>query len=218
MFMMRWAVFAAVGLGVGLLGCRDPVDKLQSANPDECIEGLREMAHRGHEGDVECVAQVASRADNKVAAEAVRALGGMGRPQAVQALAKVAADDRRSGIREEAVLQLGRRRDDKALDVLRTAVVHDPDPQVRAAAATSIARLRSYADVPLLMDVAERDEDPQVQSRAVGAVEGMIGLKFGYNAKGSPEERAAVLARARSIGTRAAAALMQQARRSQVKP
>jgi HEAT repeat protein len=190
---------------------------LQSANPDECIAGLREVAQRAREADVGRVAEVASRPDATVAAEAVRSLGAIDRPQAVQALAKVAADDRRSSIRGEAVLQLGRRREDDVLVVLRSVIVHDPAPQVRGAAAISIARLRSYKDVPLLIEVAEKDDDLDVQGRAVGAVESLIGLKFGYNGRGTPEERAEALARMRNVAPKAAA-LLERSRGSKVKP
>ncbi len=42
---------------------------------------------------------------------------------------------------------------------------------------------RRPKDLPLLVQVAEEDGDVGVQARAVGAVERMVDLKFGYDAE-----------------------------------
>ena len=204
------AAWFIVGTAAALLaGCRDPAEGVQSADTREVVKSVEELARRGSDEDIERIYEVTTHNNSLVAAEAVRGLGSIRRPKAVEALSRVVAEEQRSDIREEAVLQLGRQKEDPPISILRQVIQADPDARVRAAAATSIAGLRSWDDAALLMDVAERDPDLVVQSRAVSAVEDMIGLKFGYDSRAPMAERQKALARMRSIALTAAATLRQ---------
>ncbi|MFO8011960.1 MAG: HEAT repeat domain-containing protein [Phycisphaerae bacterium] len=204
----------AAGLAwLALAGCSDPTVDLESGDSKETIAALRECADAASEKVAERVEEVVSHEDTMVAAEAVRTLGRMRHPRAVDALKKVAAGDkeRRSALRQEAVIQLGRQRDakEKVLPVLRDILQRDPDPRVRGAAAVSISKQKSLHDVALLMEVAENETDRVVQAQAVGAVERMVGLKFGYDPSAPKAERDAALERMRRFAIRAAAAVEQ---------
>ena len=203
------AVVLAMG-GLWVAGCGDSTDKLKSDDSATCVQGLRELAKSSRDEAVQKVAETVGHRDEVVAAEAVRALGQIRRPRAAEALKQVASAERRGVVRQEAVIQLGRRPDANSLEVLRQVVETDPDPRVRAAAATSLARLGSLTDVPLLVKVAENDDDLVVQSRAVGAVESLSGLKFGYDSKAPVDERKRALERMRGVAATAAAVLIEE--------
>jgi len=202
------ALVAACGAWVtlALAGCSDPSDNLDTSDREACIEALRQCAAGASDEVIDRVAEIAGHDDTLLAAEAVRALGRMRVPRAVDVLCEVAsgARGRRDAIRQEAVTQLGRQESPKALAVLRQVVKMDPDPRVRVAAITSLAWQRSLEDVPLLVQVAETESDPVVQARAVGAVEGLVSLKFGYEPSAPPEERQEALRRMRSLALTAA--------------
>lgn len=204
----RAVVAALVGLsGLWVAGCGGS-DAESNAPPE--VKEIRQLAKSDKDEHVKIVVDRVQHKDQMVAAEAVRGLGQMRRPQAADALRKVAASDQRGGIRQEAVIQLGRKNEPQSLEVLRQIVKTDPDPRVRGAAATSIARLGSLTDVAVLMDVAETDNDLVVQSRAVGAVEQLIGLKFGFDSKAAPEARKKAMERMRSVALTAASVLQQE--------
>jgi len=212
--MIKRAVLGTLlvaGLAIfGAAGCSDPTSKLSDANSDEVIKGLRQCAKSDSDEVAEKVAQIVNHQDEMVAAEAVRSLGDMRRSAKVlPVLRQVAAQDKRGAVRQEAVVQLGKQKAPEALDTLRSVVKADPDPRVRAAAATSLSRQRSLPDVALLVEIAENEQDPMVQSRAVGAVERLIGLKFGYDPTAPLAERKKALQRMRSIALTAAASLQQ---------
>ena len=99
-----------------MAGCSDPTVELNSADADETIQALRDCAKTPGEKVIERVAEVVSHEDTMVAAEAVRSLGRMRHPQAVDVLNDVAGGtkDRRSALRQEAVIQLGRQREARA--------------------------------------------------------------------------------------------------------
>jgi len=202
---------AVAWTALALAGCNDPTADLDSDRAEEVIRALRACAQSGDERVVGRVASVVTHPDVMVAGEAVRTLGRLRSPKAVEVLRELAAGarDKRIAVRVEAVTQLGRRLGarEKVLPVLRQALKVDPDPRVRAAAATSIAKQRSLNDVALLVEVAENETDPVVQARAVGAVEHLVGLKFGYNPAAPKAEREAALRRMRRLATTAAAAM-----------
>ncbi|HUU90059.1 MAG TPA: HEAT repeat domain-containing protein [Phycisphaerae bacterium] len=202
-------VCGAALMGLGLLGCSDPSEKLDVSDRDVCLRALRECAAGGSDEAVDRVAAVVAHDDTLLAAEAIRTLGRMDTPHAVEVLCEMAsgAREKRGGLRQEAVVQLGRQQTPETLKVLRQVVKMDPDPRVRVGAITSLARQRSLEDVPLLVEVAETDADPLVQARAVGAVERLVQLKFRYNPAGTPEERQEALRRMRSLALTAARAV-----------
>jgi len=197
----------AAALGLAAVGCGDSASL--TGEPGDVVEGLRQLGDHERDEVVEKVADMVKHQDEMVSAEAVRALGRMQATRASEVLRKVVGEDKRGVVRQEAVIQLGRRNDAQALPVLRQTVKTDPDPRVRGAAATSVARMGSLPDVGLLMDVAETDDDVLVQTRAVGAIERLVGLKFRYDSKASPEERRKVLERMRSIAATAASSLQE---------
>jgi HEAT repeat protein len=201
------AIAVAVGLGCfWLTGCQDPADKLSSLNETERSESLRAVAQRGSEADVDRVAEFAGQ-DDAVASTAVRCLGTMHHPKAAETLMMLAESAPRPAVREEAVLQLGRVAGPEAIPILEKVLVYDFDPRVRGAAATSLARQNALVDVPVLLDVAETDTDVAVQGRAVGAIEELVGLRFGYDGRASAAKRAEAIKRIRSVAVPAAAAL-----------
>jgi HEAT repeat protein len=196
----------ASALAIGA-GCSDPSKGLASSDPSEVVTSVKELARAGRDADVERISQATTHADTMVATEAVRCLGSIRREKAVEALSRVVTEEKRPPVREAAVLELGRQTSDPPIRVLEQTVQHDADSRVRGAAATSLARLRAWDQIPLLMDVAEKDPDPVVRSRAVGAIETMLGVKFGYELHGMPEQQHKALARMRSIAMKAAATL-----------
>jgi len=206
---VAWAAATVAWLVAG--GCSDPTASLGSGSTEETIKALRACTRTRDPDVVDRVADAVSHRDTMVAAEAVRCLGRMRTDPAVEVLEGIAAGDRdrRSALRQEAVIQLGRQRQasDTARATLREVVQLDPDPRVRAAAATSLAQHRSLLDVPLLIEVAERETDRVVQARAVGAVERLVGLRFGYDPTASKAERQGALQRLRRIATPAAASV-----------
>jgi HEAT repeat protein len=201
------AIAAVTMLGVWLTGCQDPVDKLKSSEPSQVLDGLREVAKRGRPEDVEPIAGVVAHQDERVAGEAIRTLGEVRGTEAAQVLSRVAQDDGRAAIRASAAMQLGRLEDIASVDVLRNLIRTDPDPSVRENAVMSLRRIQSLDAVPFLVDVAEAETDVMVQRRAVEAVEGLVGMHFSYNPKASAEDRAAAVARMRTLAVAAAAAL-----------
>jgi len=207
------SLVAAAVAGLAVAGCSDPSVDLESGDASETIQALRACDKTADEKVVERVAEVVSHKDTMVAAEAVRSLGRMRHPAAVDALKDVAGGtkERRSPLRQEAVIQLGRQRGAKeeVLPVLREIVQRDPDPRVRGAAAVSISKQRSLHDVALLMEVAENETDCVVQAQAVGAVERMVGLKFGYDPQAPKAERDKALKRMRRFAIPAATAVEQ---------
>jgi HEAT repeat protein len=208
----RAALVAAAAFAIGVLcaaGCKDPDQGVTSSNPNDVAKSVGDLAKRGTDAAVEQISRVATHTDSMVATEAVRSLGSMRQPKAVQALQRVAAEEKRPDVREAAVLELGRQTRDQQVRLLEEVLQRDPEPRVRAAAASSLSRLKAWDTIPLLMDVAEKDPDLMVQSRAVAAVETMIGLKFGYDAHALPEQRQKALVRMRSIAMTAAATLKQ---------
>jgi HEAT repeat protein len=204
------AAAAALALGaVWVAGCKDPEQGVVSSNPDEVAKSVGELAKRGTDEAVAKIDLATTHADSMVATEAIRSLGSMHRPKAVEALRRVASEEKRPDVREAAVLELGRQTRDQQIALLEGVLQRDPQPRVRAAAASSLARLNAWGSIPLLLDVAERDPDVLVQSRAVAAVETMIGMRFGYDTAAPAEQRQKVLTRMRSIAVTAAASLKQ---------
>jgi HEAT repeat protein len=186
----------AVGLTMGwLAGCSDPADKISSSNPSDVIKALQAMALRGRDTDVDLIAETVGHKDELVAREAVQCLGTVGQPKADEALLKTASAEPRPAIREEAVLQLSKRSTPESLELLRKTLQRDPDPRVRSAAATALDRLNSRRDVKLLIDAALKEEDPATQAREVAAVEHLCGLRFGFDANASPDQKQKALDR-----------------------
>ena len=132
---------AAMVLGMailGITGCSDPAGKLNSSNPDEVIAAIRAVAQRGSDEDVDLLADMTANKEEIFAKEAVRGIGSIQRPKAVEALRRVASVETRESIRAEAVLQLAHRPDAETAELLRKIVLVDPAPAVRAAAVGGI--------------------------------------------------------------------------------
>ena len=212
------AILVPLGVfGLALAGCSDPAEKLKSADPAVCIEGLRQLARRESDEAVDRILGAANHPDEMVAVEAVRTLGDMRNPKATAAIGQVASQNKRAAVRQEAVIQLGRREGPEALVVLRKVVQVDPDPRVRGGALTAIVRQRSLGDVPLLVRVAESDGDLLVQTQAVGAVERLVGIRYRFNPSAPPEARQRVLEAVRLSAERAAVELEKRRREAEAK-
>jgi len=204
---VRMAAGVVAVMALGLAGCSDPSENLDASDRDVCREALRECAREGGGAEVvERVAAVIPHDDTVLAAEAVRTLGRIQTARAVEILGEVAsgAREKRAAIRQEAVVQLGRQEGPEVLEVLRKVVKVDPDPRVRIAAVTSLGWKQSLKDVPLLVEVAENETDPVVQARAVGAIERLVSLKFGFDPSAPLEERQKALQRLRPTALTAA--------------
>ena len=205
----------ALALALAAWGCGDSAEEnLDASSREGRVEAVRALGKRRSDAAAEKLASMVNHEDEETAVEAVRALGRMRRPSASRVLRKVVSENRRPKIRRDAAVELGYQREtQEAAEVLRRVLRTDPDPRVRGAAATGLANLKSLADVPLLVEVAETEDDAMVQGRAVGAVERMIGVRFGYDSKASVEERRQAVARMRAVAIRAAAVLQERERR-----
>jgi len=210
----RWGLISALAaLAASALfapGCSEPGQGINSPDSSEAIASVGELAARASDEDVIQIEVATISADPQVAAEAVRGLGSIRRPEAVEALKRVITEETRPEVREEVAYQLGLQRETPPIQFLEQVLQRDASPRVRAAAASSLARLRGWEDIPLLMDVAEKDADAMVQSRAVAAVESMIGISVGYDWHASAAERRKAVQRLRSVALTAGAALAPQ--------
>jgi HEAT repeat protein len=200
---------AAAGLFCAL-GCSDTGQGITSPDSREVVRAVGELAERGSDDDIVQIELATISSDVQVAAEAVRGLGAIRRPESAEALMRVLAEEKRPEVREEVAYQLGLQHRRAPIEILEQVIQRDSSPRVRAAAASSLARLRVWEDIPLLMDVAEKETDVMVQSRAVSAVENLIGLKVGYDSRASAQERQSAVKRLRGIALTAGAALAPQ--------
>ncbi len=133
--------------------------------------------------------EAATHEDLATAVEAVRGLGRMRSPTATTALVQTARKEMRPAVRMEAVVALGYREDEGAVRQLREMVEAEPDPAVRGAASAGLGRAGEYEDAMLLLAQVQRETDRAAQAREVGALERLVGARFGYDPKASPEER-----------------------------
>ncbi len=158
----------AAAQGLGYLGSAKAAPALAKALYDP-NDHVRRRAAAALEtvsavGVVEQLADVA--ANDKVAqvrAYAVRALGNVGGPRVVEALAK-ATQDADAEVRQHAANELGRLQAQQALDAL-VKLFDDEDEDVRWAAVRAVGELRNKAATPYLVK-ALQDKYPQVSNAA----------------------------------------------------
>lgn len=178
-------------------GCGEsPADQLESGDRRARLEALGELAENGGGGALEAAAEAIRHDDLLTARMAVQAVERMHRRKVIEVLTE-AIRDPRPEIREEAALALGRTRDPESADVLEARLRYDSSPKVRAAAATAMGRLGKRELVDCLVKAALREEDLRVQSCAVGAVEKLMFVRFGYDSRASRKEREKALERMR---------------------
>jgi len=209
-WVLRLALAALAASAFFAPGCSEAGQGISSPDSQEVIASVGELAARGSDEDVIQIEVATISADPEVAAEAVRGLGSIRRPEAVEALKRVIGEETRPEVREEAAYQLGLHREAPPIPFLEQLLQRDASPRVRAAAASSLARLREWSDIPLLVDVAENDADVMVQGRAVAAVESMIGIRVGFDRHASAAERRKAVQRLRSVAMTAGAVLAPQ--------
>jgi HEAT repeat protein len=163
------------------------------------VRRIQELAEEDSPEAVRQIAAVAADEDSDMARKAVWALARCQHPESREALAGVVARDARPPVRREAVsvlAQLPREQvRPEGLTVLRRAARSDPDASVRGEAAAALGVVGGLEDVRLLVEVAVKTEDLAVQARAVRAIEDLIDVRFRYDAKAPPGERAKALAR-----------------------
>lgn len=158
----------AAAQGLGYLGAADAAGPLAKAlrDPDAHVRRRAAAAFETVPGEsaVMELAQVAVRdTDPDVRRFSVKALGHIGTPEAVAALAQATADsDPR--VRQAAADDLGRLQAGDGLDAL-AAMLDDPVDDVRWAAARAIGELRVKEAVPHLLN-ALRDTYPPVSNAA----------------------------------------------------
>lgn len=191
-------VAVAAVLAILAAGCGgSAAEKLASDDAAERIEALRDLGRSGRDEDVDRASRAAAHADLATARAAVRALGRMRGKAAAGALSRLAAEEQRSRVREAAVVELSHRHEAALAEVFRDRLLSDPSPTVRAAAATAMQRLGDWDGLDVLIRVAEQDESPFVRSRAVGAIERMASIRFGYSPSAPEAERQEALERIR---------------------
>lgn len=159
---------AAAAQGLGYLGQKDTAVALAKALSDE-DESVRRRAAAAlvtvPAEDV--VSELSETALNDpapaVRSYAVRALGQVGSPAVIRALAKATSDEIPS-VRQAAVEQLGRLDADSALEDM-IALFDDTNQDVRWAAVRAVGDLRYTEAVPYLIE-ALKDPSPQVSNAA----------------------------------------------------
>ena len=163
------------------------------------VRRIQELAEEDTPDAVRQIAAIASGEDTDMARQAVWALARSRHPESREALAGVVAREARPLVRREAVSVLGQLPREQVrpeeLTVLRGAARSDPDASVRGEAAAALGVVGGLEDVRMLVEVAVKTEDLAVQARAVRAIEDLIDVRFRYDAKAPPEERAEALAR-----------------------
>ena len=158
----------AAAQGLGYLGSAKAAPALAKAlyDPNDHVR-RRAAAALETVSAVGVVKQLANVAANdevaQVRAYAVRALGNVGGPRVVEALAK-ATEDADAEVRQHAANELGRLRAQEALDEL-VKLFDDEDEDVRWAAVRAVGELRNKAATPYLVK-ALQDEYPQVSNAA----------------------------------------------------
>jgi HEAT repeat protein len=211
-FLASGVAVICLVMAVTLTGCNDATEKLKSSDKNVVTQAIREIADWDTEQAVTVLTDfVKTQSDEVLAARALRALGGMHRPEAAKALCELAKNDKRATIRSEAVTQVGRRREASyAKDLFEPLAATDPDPYVRSAAVSAILELNRLADIPMLLNLAQREDAVVVQARAVAAVEKLLTMKSAYNPAASPEQRLEAIARLQTMAVGMAASIQRE--------
>ena len=167
------------------------------------VRRIQELAAEDTPEAVRRIAAVAADEDPDMARKAVWALARCRHPKSREALADVVARDVRPPLRREAVSIFGQLPREQVrpeeLTVLRRAARSDPDTSVRGEAAAALGVVGGLEDVRLLVEVAVKTENLAVQARAVRAIEDLLDVRFRYDAKAPPGERAKALARVEAM-------------------
>jgi hypothetical protein len=175
--------------GVCAAGCTCEPDASPSADASGRGKRIRDVAKQATAEAVGVLTGAAAHVDLATAVEAVRGLGRMRSPTATTVLVQTARKETRPAVRMEAVVALGYREDQGAVRQLREMVEAEPDPAIRGAASAALGRAGEYEDAMLLLAQVERETSPAAQAREVGALERLVGARFAYDPKASPEER-----------------------------
>jgi HEAT repeat protein len=106
-------------------------------------------------------------------------------------------------VRSQAAYLLGALQDRRTIPDL-LAATSDPEPTVRYEAAGALLELREPRGLAPLVDGLS-DPDPRLRSKCIEVLAEKTGQRFGFAADGSPEDRAAAIARWREWTARSAA-------------
>ena len=190
-----------VGMALLALPLAAGCDEVPPATNEKVMQvrRIQELAEEDSPEAVLRIAAVAADEDPDMARQAVWALARCRHPESRKALAGVVARDARPPLRREAVSVLGQLPREQVrpeeLTVLRHAARSDPNASVRGEAAAALGVVGGLEDVRLLVEVAVKTENLAVQARAVRAIEDLLDVRFRYDAKAPPGERAKALAR-----------------------
>lgn len=153
------------------VGSREWVAQVLTApEPSARLQALNVPVQPGDETIAATLAQVLEQdADAKVRAKAVRMLGQVQGPQAVDELAQALEDPDRT-VRLHAIqVYAGVQSPEPAAQDLSAVLAQDPDPFVRRQAAVTLGRLRSEEARRALV-TATSDPNPMVQQAATAAL------------------------------------------------
>jgi hypothetical protein len=192
---LEW--FSVLLAGLCAAGCTGAPDSSTPPGVSAGVKRIRNVAKEDTEEAVRVLAEAATHEDLATAVEAVRGLGRMRRPAAGAVLVQTARRDARPEVRMEAVVALGYREDEVAVRQLREMVEAEPDPTIRGAASAALGRAGEYEDALVLLGQVERETNLAAQAREVGALERLVGARFAFDPKASPEERRQAIERMR---------------------
>lgn len=146
---------------------REATQHLQSADPDDVIEGVDALTRIGTaEAVPPLVALVRSGLPDGVLDLVVTKLGILGRPEAIDELSSL-LHHRRAAVRVRAVTSLSQIRDDRARGLIESGL-RDSDAGVRAEAARALGRINARPSLPLLLRAFERNIPEAAES--IGAL------------------------------------------------
>ena len=199
---MRRVVAVVLGslvVAAGLAGC--PAGRVR-AGRETCLpevsagEGCRPW-YAGTEDDrrriEEAVGRLATARGEELLdlGRAILSRGEAATPYLVEAL-KSKSDQARG----QAAYLLGVRKDRRTIPALREAAT-DPAPVVRYEAAGALLELTDPAGLDVLIDGLS-DPDPRLRAKCAAVLTEKTGQRFGFEADGTPEDRAAAVARWRA--------------------
>jgi HEAT repeat protein len=149
------------------LTLREATQRLQSADPDEIIEGIDALTRIGTADAVPpLVALVQGGLPDALLDMAVTKLGILGRPEAIEELG-VLLRHRRVAVRIRAVTSLSQIRDPRNRPLIESGL-RDSDAGVRAEAARALGRINARGSLALLQRAFERNIPEAAES--IGAL------------------------------------------------
>jgi HEAT repeat protein len=155
----------------------------QSADPSVRLQAVSELRGRESTSASNLLLTLAKDTDQRVAAEAVRAIADRGGQDSLRGI--LTNTQAPPAVRGEAASGLGKLRDKPAL----MEAMGDPEPAVRAGAAKGLARFAGNLDaIPRLVDLLS-DDNQQVRLWAISALNKAAGVRFDFEAEDPPAKQ-----------------------------